>query len=306
MHLLKRENRIFPDLGVDSLKKWIIAIRPNTLFASISPVIIGTSMAYGDKAFHLPSALAAAIGAVFIQIGTNLANDYYDYIHGVDRTDRIGPVRVTQAGIIEPGSVKKGFIIAFFIAVLSGIYLIWRAGIPILIIGIVSILSGIAYTAGPFPLGYYGLGEPFVIIFFGPVAVSGTYYVQALDINKYVLISGLAPGFISNAILIVNNLRDIKTDKKAGKKTLAVRFGKKFAKIEYILSLFFAFIVPFYLVLSGCYYHLFACISFLLSIPCIKTILIEEPGLKYNKVLKKTSLMLFVYSVVFSLGWIKR
>ena len=301
---MKKGHPISPNLEIGTLKKWIIATRPNTLFASISPVIIGTSMAYADSLFHLPSALMAATGAFFIQIGTNLANDYYDFIHGVDSSDRLGPLRVTQAGILDPDSVKRAFIIAFFIATLSGIYLIWRAGLPILIIGLLSILFGLTYTAGPFPLGYYGLGDPLVIIFFGPVAVGGTYYVQALSIKDYVLIAGLAPGFISNAILTVNNLRDIETDKRAGKKTLAVRFGKGFARAEYLLSLFIPFIIPFFLISKNHCWHLICCLSFLLCISCIKVILFEEPGLIYNKVLKNTASMLFIYSLLFSLGWI--
>ena len=303
MHSLKEGNLIFQDSGADNLKRWLLAIRPNTLFASISPVLMGTAMAYADGAFLPIPALAAAIGALFIQIGTNLANDYYDFIHGVDTPDRLGPIRVTQQGIIPPDYVKKGFIIAFLIATLAGIYLVFRGGTPILVIGILSVILGIAYTAGPFPIGYHGLADPLVIIFFGPIAVGGTYYVQALQIKGNIIIAGLGPGFISNAILTVNNLRDWHTDKSAEKKTLAVRFGKGFARVEYIASLIMAFIIPFLIVSRNHRYHLICLGAFLLSLIHIR-IIWQEPSQIYNKLLKNTAMLLFAYSLLFSLGWI--
>ena len=302
MHSLKGEAQISQSLGEDNLRKWIIAIRPSTLFASISPVIMGISMAYADRVFHLPSALLALIGAIFIQTGTNLANDYYDFIHGVDGPDRIGPPRVTQMGLIKPESIKRAFIISFGIAVVSGSYLVIRAGIPILVIGILSIVFGIIYTAGPFSLANLGLADPLVILFFGPMAVAGTYYVQALDIKGYVIIAGIAPGFISNAMLVVNNLRDIDTDRRSGKKTLAVRFGRKFARAEYIISLIIPFIIPFFLISPLHHYHLFCCASFMLCFPYVK-LLWKEPSIHYNKLLKTNAVVLFVYSILFSSGW---
>lgn len=303
MHSLKREDLTFQDSGAHNLKNWVLAIRPVTLFASISPVLIGTSMAYVDGVFHLPSALAAAIGAIFIQIGTNLANDYYDFIHGVDTHGRVGPIRVAQQGIIFPGYVKKGFIIAFLIAILAGLYLVLRAGMPILIIGVLSIIFGIAYSTGPFPLGYYGLADPLVIIFFGPVAVGGTYYVQALNIKGNIILAGLGPGFISNAILTVNNLRDWETDRIAGKKSLAVIFGKGFARAEYIISVLVALIVPILLVSKDHYYHLISIVALLLSFFHIES-LWQEPGIIHNQLLRITAITLFLYSLLFSLGWI--
>lgn len=303
MHFLRKEDPTSLSLETGTLKKWIIAIRPATLFASVSPVILGSSIAYSEHLFHLPSFLAALLGAIFIQIGTNLANDYYDYIYGIDSEDRIGPIRVTQKGIIEPSFVKKGFILAFSLAILCGIYLIARAGIPILIIGLLSILFGICYSAGPFPISHLGLADLAVIIFFGPVAVAGTYYVQALSIKKNVILLGLGPGFISNAILTVNNLRDLEADKKAGKKSLAVRFGKRFAQAEYLLSLFIAFIIPFFFLSKRHYMHLLACISFLIPLDYIK-VLWQKPNPLYNVLLKRTSLSVFLYCLLFSIGWI--
>ena len=216
-------------------KIWLLASRPKTLWASISPVVIGTAMAYADGKFHWLSAVVALTAAVLIQIGTNIANDYFDYKRGVDAGERLGPLRVTQAGLVKPETVKAAFIIVFSLAFLLGFYLIWRGGYPILIIGLLSVLFGILYTGGPFPLGYTGLADLFVLIFFGPIAVGGTYYVQALAIKPTIIIAGFSPGLLATAILTINNLRDIKTDRRAGKKTLAVRFEANFAKIEHVL-----------------------------------------------------------------------
>jgi len=303
MHFWRRGSQAFQNTEEGSLKRWFLAIRPNTLFASISPVIIGGAMAYRDHLFHLPSFIFALLGALFIQIGTNLSNDYYDYFHGVDSEKRIGPIRVTQKGLIDPDSIKKGFVLSFLFASLVGIYLVIRGGLPILIIGIISIILGILYTAGPFPISYHGISEPFVIIFFGPVAVAGTYYVQALSIKKEVIIAGLAPGFISNAILTVNNLRDVDTDKEAGKKSLIVRFGKGFGRMEYIISLFVAFLIPFFLLSKDHFYQLISCLSFAFIIPYLR-IIWQDPNPLYNRLLKKTSVLLLIYSLLFSVGWI--
>jgi len=288
------------------LSIWLLASRPKTLPAAISPVIIGTAMAHNDGQFHFISALLAAIGALFIQIGTNFANDYFDYFKGVDDKNRLGPLRATQAGLVHPQEMKWAFILMFFLAALAGIYLIYRGGWPVIIIGALSILSGIAYTGGPYPLGYNGFGDLFVLIFFGPVAVGGTYYVQALDINFTVLLSGIAPGLLSVAILTVNNLRDIHTDKKAGKKTLPVRFGETFARWEYLLCLLFAcFMIILLIVHTRSHvYSLSAFIILVLAIPSIKIIFHIQPGIIFNKVLANTGQLLFIYSLLFSIGWI--
>jgi len=214
---------------------WILASRPKTLAAAIAPVIIGCAMAYADNAFHWLAALAALFGSVMIQIGTNFANDYFDFKKGTDTHERIGPVRVTQAGLVKPVTMKRAIAIAFGLAFLAGIYLVWRGGLPVIGIGLLSILFGILYTAGPLPLGYNGLGDIFVFLFFGLVAVGGTYYVQALTITPEAIIAGAAPGFWSVGILTVNNLRDIDNDRKGGKKTLAARFGRTFARSEYVM-----------------------------------------------------------------------
>ncbi len=285
---------------------WLLALRPKTLWASISPVIIGTAMAYGDGGFHWLSALLAAVGAIMIQIGTNLANDYFDCLHGVDGEHRLGPLRVTQAGLISPRAIITGIVAAFFIATMAGVYLVWRCGWPLVIIGLCSIFFGIFYTAGPVPLGYVGLGDILVFLFFGLVAVGGTYYVQTLEINRTVLLAGFGPGLFSVAILSVNNLRDVDTDGRAGKKTLAVRFGETFVRMEYLLSVLFACLMPLILFFlsPGHPYSTLAGLLFFPAIPLIKTVFAEKQGPAYNNVLAGTGMLLFVYSIVFSLGWI--
>lgn len=293
-------------MRLSGIEVWVLASRPKTLWAAISPVIIGTSMAYGDGKVHWLAAVCAALGAIFIQIGTNFANDYFDFKHGADHKDRLGPIRVTQAGLVKPQTMKFAIILVFSLAVLVGLYLIWRGGWPVVIIGVFSILFGILYTAGPYPLGYNGLGDIFVLLFFGIVAVAGTYYVQALQINTLILLAGLSPGLFSMAILTVNNLRDIHTDKKAGKKTLAVRFGENFARWEYLASVLIACLIPIilYFLTSSHFYALGASMVFLMAIPPIKTVFEQKPGIIFNQVLATTGRLLLLYSLIFAIGWI--
>ena len=315
--MLKSANRIFPSSLANpsqqaglmarlKLSVWVLAARPKTLWAAVAPVLIGTAMAFEAKAGHWPSALAALVGAVLIQVGTNFANDYFDFKKGADQHERLGPTRMTQAGLIKPHSMRTATIIALSLALLVGIYLVWRGGWPIAIIGLLSILFGIMYTGGPYPLGYHGLGEIFVLVFFGPVAVGGTYYVQALDINSIVLLAGLPPGLFSVAILTVNNLRDIESDRLAGKKTLAVRFGKTFARVQYLLSIVIATLLPvfFYLTTHRHFFSLLTLLVLLAAVPTIKTVLGKTDGPALNNVLATTGMLLLLYSVIFSVGWL--
>ena len=284
--------------------RWILAIRPKTLWIAMGPVLIGTTLAYRDQSFHLESALMAFMGALLIQIGTNLANDYYDYQKGTDDLHRIGPIRVTQSGLIAPHSMKQAIVLTFSLATLCGMYLIWRGGIPIVIIGIASIISGILYTAGPFSLAYLGIADVFALTFFGPIAVAGTYYVQALKVYPEILIAGLAPGLIAVGILTVNNVRDIENDKRFQKKTLPVRFGKNFGKAEYVFSILLAALIPFTLVLffkTGRYSLIASSIIFF-AIPIFKTVLFKTDGPMLNLALANTGKLLFLYSVLFSVG----
>ncbi len=287
------------------MNPWLLAIRPKTLPAGITPVLIGTAMALGDGGFNAPSAIACLAAALLIQIGTNLANDYFDFKKGAD-VNRTGPLRVTQSGLIKPKVVFLAAIIVFSLAALVSVYLVQRGGTTIAIIAIASIVSGFLYTAGKKPLGYLGLGELFVFVFFGPVAVAGTYYIQTLDINFAVIFAGFAPGFLSCAILAINNLRDIEGDKKVGKMTLAVRFGRNFAINEYLFCILGATICPFlvFVITTDHEGMLFASIVGFLAIPTIRTVMTTTDAPLLNQALAKTGLWLLLYSVLFSIGWV--
>ena len=291
--------------STSAVNPWILAVRPKTLPAAIAPVIIGTAMAFGDGVYHLPSAIAALFAAICIQIGTNFANDYFDFKKGADTAERLGPVRVTQAGLISPKVMIMATVVAFSLSALAAVYLVFRAGVSIGIIAIAAILSGVFYTAGRKPLGYLGLGEVFVLIFFGPVAVGGTYFVQSLEINAAVLLAGLAPGFLSCAILAVNNVRDMDTDRKVGKRTLAVRHGGSFGRCEYLFCILAAGIIPF-LVQALMLDHagvMFSSVVMFLAIPTIHLVFTQN-GERLNRALGLTARLLLVYSVIFSCGWI--
>jgi len=223
---------------------WVLASRPKTLPAASAPVLVGAATAYAAHAFRPWPALAALSGALLIQIGTNLANDYFDFRHGADTHERVGPVRVTQAGLLAPAAVLRGAWAAFAFAALAGAYLTVVAGWPVVAIGTLAIAAGLAYTAGPFPLGYHGLGELFVFIFFGLVAVGGTHFVQAGVFAPAAVWAGVPMGLLAAAILVVNNLRDVATDRAAGKRTLAVRLGERAARAEYLALLAAAFAAP--------------------------------------------------------------
>ena len=229
---------------MNRFRVWVLAARPRTLTAAAAPVILGTGLAVARDAHRLGPALAALLGALLIQVGTNLANDYYDHVRGGDTPERIGPLRVTQAGLLSPRTVRNGAFQVLGAALVVGIYLAWVGGWPIVVVGLASLACAVAYTGGPFPLAYHGLGDLFVFVFFGLVAVGGTYWVQALDLNAEVLLAGAGMGALATAILVVNNLRDLDTDRRAGKRTLAVRLGRSRTKGEFVLLLAAGFAVP--------------------------------------------------------------
>lgn len=223
---------------------WVLATRPRTLSAAAAPVVAGSGLAAADGVFAALPAVAALLGALLIQIATNLANDYYDFVKGGDTAERLGPVRVTQAGILAPEAVRRGMMVALGLALVTGIYLASVAGWPVVVIGLVSMLMGACYTGGPYPLSYHGLGDVFVFVFFGPVATATTYYVQAHLWSPGAILAGVGLGAFSTAMLVVNNLRDRETDEAAGKRTLAVRFGDGFSVVQYFGSLTVAAVVP--------------------------------------------------------------
>ena len=286
------------------LTVWLHAARPKTLPAGSAPVVIGTAMAFESGNLHVPSALCALAGSLLIQIGTNLANDYFDHAKGADKPGRLGPVRATQAGLISPAAMLRATALVFLLACVPGLYIVWRGGWPFVIVGLLSIMCGVLYTAGPYPLGYLGLGDLFVLVFFGPVAVGGTYYVQAHTFNRDVLLAGLASGLLSVAILTVNNLRDVDQDRLARKMTLPVRFGRTFARAEYGLALAGA-IVAAPAILSA--HHpavLLAMLAALPAIPTLRTIVTTTDGPALNNALASTGKVLLVFSILFSIGWI--
>lgn len=291
--------------ALSPLQIWLLAARPKTLPAAAAPVVVGTAVAFSENVFALLPAMAALLGSLLIQIGTNFANDVFDFKKGADTTERLGPLRVTQAGLLTPNQVMAGMWLTFGLASLIGLYLVWVGGWPIVVIGLLSIASGIAYTGGPFPLGYNGLGDLFVFIFFGLFAVTGTYYVQAGTISPAALWAAIPIGLLATAILVVNNLRDIDTDRAAGKKTLAVRFGTRAAQLEYILLLGLSYLIPLLMWLTGLEsaWLLLTWLSLPLTRPLL-TMIFNEKGRPLNAALAGTARLELLYAFLFSVGLI--
>ncbi len=215
---------------------WISAARPGTLPAAIAPVLVASALAWRDGLFEAQAALGCLVFAAFIQIGTNFANDYYDFVKGADTAERVGPRRAVASGLIAPAIMKRAMTGVFAAAFLAGLTLLGYGGWPLLLIGVASIVCGIAYTGGPYPLGYNGLGDLFVFVFFGLVAVGATYFVQTGLVTGEVLVIGAGIGALATNILVVNNYRDVETDAKAGKRTLVVRFGRQFTRVQFALG----------------------------------------------------------------------
>ena len=288
--------------SIGPLKAWILASRPRTLPAAWTPVVVATALAWRDTVVDWLPALAALVGATFIQIGTNFANDYYDFIKGADTAERVGPTRVTQSGLIAPSAVLRATAIAFALAFLVGIYLVTVGGWPIVWLGLASLLCGWAYTGGPYPLGYNGLGDVFVMLFFGFGAMCGTYWVQAQTLTPDVLALSVPVGALATAIIVVNNLRDAGTDVQAGKRTLAVRFGKPFVRAEYLVLLALAFGVPLGMaLLQGTWLLALPLLCMPLAIGPVRSVLRDE-GPVLNATLGATARLLLVHGVLLSLG----
>lgn len=283
-----------------------MAARPRTLPAAIAPVLVGTAAAV-EWAGRLPRVgtfVAALLGSIFIQIGTNLANDYSDAKRGADTVDRLGPVRVTSAGLVTPQRVLTATWVAFGVAIACGIYLTLVAGIVILLIGALSIAAGVLYTGGPRPYGYAGFGEIFVFLFFGLVAVNGSYYVQVERLDPLPLGLSIAVGFLATAILVVNNVRDIDTDRRAGKNTLAVRMGRHNAVVLYRLLVLGAFLVLPLALLAGeaSALPMIAFLSLPMAIKPLRTMSNRTDGPSLNGALAGTGALLGVFSLFVSVG----
>jgi 1,4-dihydroxy-2-naphthoate octaprenyltransferase len=283
---------------------WILASRPRTLPAAIAPVLVGTALAAYEDEFHVLPFLAAMVGSTFIQIGTNLSNDYSDARRGADTEDRLGPVRVTAGGLMPPRHVLAGTYIAFGIAVAAGLYLAAVAGWELLVVGVASILAGVLYTGGPRPYGYEGLGELFVFVFFGIVAVVGSYYVQTEELRWEAFALAVPVGLLSSAILVVNNVRDIDTDRRAGKHTLAVKLGRERARVLFTAMVVLSFAAPgVILALGGLTPWLLITLAALpLAVPLIKTVSSRSDGPALNGALAGTGRLLAVFSVLLSAG----
>lgn len=233
------------------VRRWVMAIRPATLPAAVTPVLVGTAVAHAVGGFRWGPALAALLGALLLQVGANLSNDLLDFEKGADTDERLGPTRVVQSGLLSAEAVRGATAFVFLLALAVGVYLTWVAGWAVVAIGLGSIAAAIAYTGGPYPLGYNGLGDIAVFIFFGLVAVCGTAYVQAGFVPPLAWIAAIPVGTLITAILVVNNVRDMETDAAAGKRTLAVRLGRRAALVEYALLLAAAYTVPPALLATG-------------------------------------------------------
>ncbi len=292
--------------NTSTIGAWILATRPKTLPAAVAPVVVGSAMAYAHQRFALLPATAALVVALLMQVGVNLANDYFDYTKGVDTQDRRGPVRVTQGGLIAPGRVKSAMTMVFVLSLLPGLYLIIVGGWPAAAIGAASIIAAVAYSGGPYPLASHGLGDLFVFVFFGLVAVCGTYYVQALTLTPLVVMMGVIVGFLITAILVVNNLRDIQTDRKTGKRTLAVMIGEKRTRAVYTVLLGSAYVITGFIWIGGfaSTWLLLPLASLPLALLQIRLIWHTSEGPALNNLLAQTAKLSFFFSVLLAIGLI--
>lgn len=284
-------------------RAWIMASRPQTLPAAVAPVVAGTAAAFAEGHFRLLPFLAALIAALLIQIGTNLANDYFDFHKGADTGERLGPVRVTQAGLLAPKAVRLGMILVFAVAALIGVYLIIVGGWPILIIGVLSIAAGVLYTGGPWPFGYHGLGDLFTFIFFGIVAVTATAYLHSGAVAPLAWAVAIPIALLVTAIIVVNNLRDIDTDRAAGKYTLAVILGEQLTRIEYATLVLGAFLAPPLLWLSGLSgpWALLAWLAAPLAVAPLR-IMLTARGRALNPALKGTARLHLAFGMLLAIG----
>lgn len=285
------------------IESWFLAARPKTLLAAVVPVMVGSSLAIYSGYFFLSYSIVALLCSVLIQIGTNYTNDLYDYLKGSDTKERKGPLRMLSAGLISVNEMKLGILIVFLITFLSGLYLVYTAGWIVLVIGIISIIAGLAYTAGPFPLAYNGLGDVFVFLFFGIVGTIGTYYLHHQEFTLLSFLVSLPVGAVITNILIVNNFRDIEEDRSAGKITLAVIFGNTFSKIEFNLLLLISFVIPLLLFIyyNFSYWIFLPYLSLPVAILLIK-MLNEYKGTELNKTLELTAKFSALYGLLFSIG----
>ncbi len=287
-----------------ALSSWFMALRPKTLTAAFVPVMVASALVVAQRFdFKLYLTICALLSAMFIQIGTNLINDAIDFKKGADDQNRIGPKRVTQSGLLTPKQVIYGGYTAFLVAAILGVPLVVAGGWVIVAIGVLSLLCGYIYTGGPYPLAYLGLGDFFVILFFGIIAVGGTFFLHAQNYSFGALIAGLQIGMLSTVLIAINNLRDAPLDKLVGKKTLAVRFGIRFARSEILFLIFAPFVLGMYWVFEG---HILASVLPILCFPLARDLSVKilktEPSPIYNQFLARSAAIHALFGLLLSIG----
>ncbi|MGD2162732.1 MAG: 1,4-dihydroxy-2-naphthoate polyprenyltransferase [Anaerolineales bacterium] len=290
---------------ISKLRAWMQASRPKTLTAAVTPVLVGTAIALANESFRPLAAVAALYCAFAIQIGTNIFNDVMDFERGTDTQERMGPLRVTQAGWLPPAEVRRGAYIVFLSAALVGLYLIALGGWPVLLLGLASIMAGLAYTAGPSPLAYNGFGDLFVMLFFGFVAVGGTVYVQMQSLPMEAWFAAGAVGSTITALLGVNNIRDMETDRQAGRRTIPVLIGRQGALVEFGLLLSLAFILPTVAVIGG--WAPFGVLLAWLATPVAMQVfrkLASTEGRALNKVLAMMARFVLLHGLLLAAGFL--
>jgi len=293
-----------PAIRPGSLGAWRLATRPPTLTAAIAPVLAGTGAAIAADSFRVLPALAALFGAVCLQVGANLANDVFDHERGADTADRLGPPRAAQTGLLTPGQLRAGMAAMFALATVAGVYLVFAAGWPVVVVGVSSIVAAVIYTGGPWPTGYHALGDLFTFVFFGVVAVTGTYYVQANELSGAAWFAALPMGCTVTAILVINNLRDIPTDRATGKTTLGVLIGERATRGWYVFLLAAAFVLALAmwpLGLASVWVAL-ALLALPVAWPLARTVTNGTTGRALNPTLKATARFDLVFAALFALG----
>lgn len=289
-------------MGFHNANAWWLAIRPKTLPAAVAPIAVGTAVAVRQDGFDLVAAMAALGVALALQIAANLSNDLYDFHRGAD-VARLGPTRATQSGLLSPRQMRRATILVLAFAILLGLVLVAKGGWPILLLGVAAIVAAVAYTAGPWPLGYHGLGDLFAFLFFGLAGVAGSAYVQTNEVTRLAVLASLPVGFLVTAIIVVNNLRDIETDRLAGKKTMVVRLGRNGTIAEYRLLLIASYLMTLVLFLVdeigwGWFMPWF---SLMLAVPLLRVIGTAR-GAALNPVLGRTARLALVFSLLFAIG----
>ena len=286
-----------------SIRAWVLAARPATLTAAFAPVAVGTACAWRAGGFRADAALAALVGAFLIQIATNFANDMYDFQKGADTEARLGPVRAAQAGLLTVAQLRRGILVTFGLALLVGVYLTVIAGPVVVLIGISSILSGLAYTGGPFPLAYNGLGDLFVMIVFGFVAVCGTAFVQMSSVPSTAWLAAIPIGALATGILAVNNVRDFEGDRDAGKRTLVVRFGRRWGVLEYLTLIVVSYAMPVIMFLLDFTdaWGLLPLLTLPWALKLVRSVS-RDQGPTLNHTLAGTAKLLSVFGFLFAIG----